>query len=252
MSPAGATDPPVRVVRDAQEGGSVVADLVCKAARDAIAARGRFTLAIPGGSSPRTALDQLARPGRQPALPWEQTHLLWVDERAVPPDHQDSNFGAFAHEFLPRLPIDLAQVHRIRGELGPHDGAMDYRRTLATALGASGRDSGALDAVVLGIGEDGHIASLFPGSSALAAQDTVIGIIDSPKPPPGRITLTLPVLLAARRLVVLGYGQGKADAVARALSGEPLPARLCSRGPNASWVIDAAAAAGLPPGSAGR
>lgn len=249
MSAAGEAKPPVRVVRDAAEAGRLVADLLVEAARAAVAARGEFFLAIPGGSSPRSVFEELARPARLAEMPWERAHLLWVDERAVAIEHPDSNYGAFARDILTRLPLDAARVHRMRGELGPHDGALDYRRRLTALLGP-GPDGGVIDVVLLGVGEDGHIASLFPGSPSLEARDSVIGITDSPKPPPGRITLTIPVFRAARRLVVLGLGAGKADVVGRSLSGEPLPARMASQGPNSLWVIDAAASARRSPGAA--
>lgn len=245
-----AANPRVRVVRDADAAGVVVADMVRQAALAAVAARGQFTLAIPGGSSPRTVLGQLAR---DRAFPWERTHVLWVDERAVATDHSQSNYGAFARDVLPLIRIDPARVHRMRGELGSREGAVDYRRTLRRTLGLPKADGCVLDAVLLGVGEDGHVASLFPGSPSLAATELVTGITDSPKPPPERITLTVPVFLSARLLVVLGLGESKADAVARSLAGEPLPAEVCSRGTNAVWVIDEAAGRGRrPQGDTGR
>lgn len=237
--------PIVRVVRDAGEGGRFVAELLGNAAREAAAARGRFTLAIPGGSSPRAVFHALAAPASRQAFPWAQTQLLWVDERAVPVEHPDSNFGDFARQILPKLPLDAAQVHPMTGQLGALGGAAAYRETLGAVLG----EGGSLDVALLGIGEDGHVASLFPGSPSLAAFEQVIGITDSPKPPPERITLSLPVLRGAKLVLVLGFGPGKADAVARSLAGEPLPARLVSAGPNAHWVIDEAAASQIAPGS---
>ena len=221
-----------RVVTDTTEAGRIVADVLTKAAHAAINARGRFTLAIPGGSSPHSVFEELTQPARIDAFPWAHTHLHWVDERAVPVDHADSNYGAFATAVLPRLPLDTAHVHRMQGELGPHDGARTYHETLTAVLG-----SDPLDAVLLGVGEDGHVASLFPRSASLEATEPVIAITDSPKPPPERITLTLPVLRAARQVIVLGIGEPKANAVARALAGERLPARLACEGTDALWVI---------------
>lgn len=228
----------VRVVRDAAEAGRVVANVLTDDARAAVATRGRFTLAIPGGSSPRSTFTELAR---RDDFPWASTHLLWVDERAVPIEDADSNYADLAREILPRLPLDPAHIHRMRGELGADDGAREYRDTLARVLAGE-----PLDAALLGIGEDGHVASLFPGSPSLAERDPVIAITDSPKPPPERITLTLPMLRGARRIVLLGLGPAKADAIARCLAGDPLPARLASDSDNAIWVIDDAAAARAP------
>lgn len=228
----------VRRVRDAAKGGQVAAGLLRESAAQAVAERGVFTLAIPGGSSPRTVFAELADPEAAGEFPWDRTHLFWVDERAVPIGHADSNYGSFASQVLPGLPIKSDRVHRMKGELGPVGGAADYARTMMAVLG----EGGTLDAVLLGVGEDGHVASLFPGADELSADGTVIGITDSPKPPPERITLTMPVLRSAKLVVVLGFGAGKADAVSRCLAGEPLPAGLASRGSGAVWVVDEAAA----------
>ncbi len=224
----------VRRVREAHEGGRVTALLLREIAKRVVDERGVFTLAIPGGSSPRTVFGELLLAGE---FPWNRTQLLWVDERAVPIEHADSNYGAFARDVLPGLAIPHEQVHRMKGELGPDEGAADYAHTLASVLG----EQGTLDAALLGIGEDGHVASLFPGADELQASGTVIGITDSPKPPRERITLTMGVLRSARLVLVLGFGAGKADAVSRCLAGEDLPARLVSAGERAVWVIDDAA-----------
>lgn len=227
--------PVVRRVRDASEAGDIAAGLLIEAASRAVAESGRFTLAIPGGSSPKGVFEALVS---SDAFPWPKTDLLWVDERAVPPEHADSNYGAFARDILPRLPIDSGRVHPMRGELGAEAGASDYANVLGRVLG-----NRPLDAVLLGIGEDGHVASLFPDSPALKAEGLAIPIFDSPKPPPERITLTLPVLRGARVVILLGLGGAKRDAVERALAGEPLPARLVGEGPGSVWLTDTQAAA---------
>ncbi len=236
--PTPATNHPfdLRVVRDAAEAGTLAADLLTNAAHTAVAARGRFTLAIPGGSVPTPVFTALA----EREFPWDATRLLWVDERAVPPDHEHSNYGAFARDLLPSLPIPATQVLRMRGELGPDDGARDYTTVLGNALAGH-----PLDAALLGIGEDGHVASLFPGKDALEATDPVLPIHDSPKPPPERITLSLPILRAATTVVVVALGQGKKDAITQVLAATPLPtplpARLATDRPGATWIIDDAA-----------
>ena len=228
----------IRRVKDAQEGGELAAALLLESAEHAVREGGAFSLAIPGGSSPKGVFRALAKPGMRDAFPWARTHLFWVDERAVPVEHADSNFGAFAKDVLFDLPIPHERVHRMKGELGPDAGASDYARTLEDALG----DDYVLDAALLGIGEDGHVASLFPGARELLSGGRVIGITDSPKPPSERITLTMPLIKGSRLVVVLGLGAGKAQAVSRCLAGEPLPARLASEGSRAVWVIDDAAA----------
>ena len=227
------TQPNVRLVANADEAGVVAASLLSEFAHQSVLARGRFTLAMPGGSSPKSVFAHLSASATSPDFPWRQTQLLWVDERAVPPDHADSNYGGFVRDVLPNLPIDPADVHPMRGELGPDEGAAHYQNLLINVLGTH-----PIDAVLLGIGEDGHIASLFPGAPSLEAIETVIGIHDSPKPPPMRITLTLPTLRAARLIVILGLGSNKKDAVTRSLSGDPLPARLAASGSSAVWIVD--------------
>ncbi len=228
----------VRRVKGAKEGGQVAAGLLLESAQHAVRERSVFALAIPGGSSPRGVFAALVSPEMRGAFPWDKTHLLWVDERAVPIEHADSNFGAFARDVLFDLPIPHERVHRMKGELGPTEGASDYARTLEDVLG----DDHVLDVALLGIGEDGHVASLFPGARELSSGGRVIGITDSPKPPSERITLTMPLIKGSRLVVVLGLGAGKAQAVSRCLAGEPLPARLASEGSRAVWVIDDAAA----------
>lgn len=234
--------PQVRVVGDTAEAGATVAAILNRAAADAVAARGRFLLVIPGGSSPRSTLEALAGPPHRQSFPWSRTHVLWVDERAVGVEHPDSNFGAFSREFLPALPLDHDRIHRMRGELGPQAGALDYRQTLKHVVGPSTDTAATFDVVLLGVGEDGHVASLFPGSSALNARESVVAVRNAPKPPPERITLTMPALQSTRRLVILGLGAAKADAIRRSLAGEALPAGLAARSANALWIIDKAAA----------
>tara|TARA_R110000868_G_scaffold241497_3_gene496890 strand:- start:656930 stop:657667 length:738 start_codon:yes stop_codon:yes gene_type:complete len=241
-----AFNPAVEVVSSTSEAGEFVANLITQAAIKAVAERGRFTLAIPGGGSPRAVFEVLSKPANLQIFPWSKTQLLWVDERAVPPEHPDSNAGVFIREVFTDLPLIPANIHRMLGELGPEHGAAAYRETLQTVLNPDGGHENTIDFALLGIGEDGHIASLFPGDAALDSTDTIIPIFNSPKPPPERITMTMPVIKSAKEIVVLVLGQGKADAVAKSLAGEPLPAHLVTDGTNTTWVIDQAAASDLP------
>ncbi|NLG34490.1 MAG: 6-phosphogluconolactonase [Lentisphaerae bacterium] len=195
--------------------------LACAAA--AQAARGRFTLAIPGGS----VVELLARGlARVDASNW---HVFWTDERCVPLSDPHSNFRMAETKLLPKLAG--AQVHPIRGSVA------DYEHELRPFL--------PLDLVLLGVGEDGHVASLFPGNAALLeTEHLVTEVHGAPKPPPDRVTLTFPVLNAARQTLVVAAGAGKAAIAGRILSlpGE-LPAQRLS-GP-LRWLLDRAAAAYL-------
>ena len=206
---------------------SALAERVAALAAEAVAARGRFALAIPGGS----VLSLLARgwPPRTAAADW---HVFWTDERGVPLADPRSNFHLAETELLPKLPG--ARVHPVRGS------AADYETEIAPFL--------PLDLALLGLGEDGHVASLFPGNPALLETSRAVADVHgAPKPPPDRVTLTLPALNRARQLLVVASGSAKAAIVARIFSAPSgLPARLL-RPANGDlrWLLDRAAAAHL-------
>ena len=166
------------------------------------------------------------------ALRSQGVEVWFADERCVDPQDEQSNYRLAAETLLRPAGIASERVHRMQGELGPQAGAADYARELSESLGAT-TGPPILDLVVLGIGPDGHVASLFPGAATLdAGADAVcLGVEDSPKPPPQRITLSLAVLLAARNCLLLATGSSKADAVSAMLS-EPsthVPASLLRR-----------------------
>jgi 6-phosphogluconolactonase len=177
--------------------------------------------------------------------------MWFADERCVPQHDEESNYRLAEEALLTPSGIDAARVHRMEGELGPREGAARYATELAAHLGGGAQgaaDVPVLDVVVLGIGPDGHVASLFPGAETLSAGDQAVclGVSDSPKPPPERITLSLAVLRAARACILLATGPSKADAVA-AMLGEPsdhVPASLLRRERLSAIVDDAAAPAG--------
>jgi len=190
----------------------------------AVLAGGPRTLVLAGGTTPRRCYEVLAE---LPVM-WGRVTVLFGDERCVPPNHVDSNYRMAREALLDR--VAPATVHRMPAELGPDEGAALYTPVVASLA--------PLDVVVLGIGEDGHTASLFPGHAEVHAKGWAIGISDSPKPPPERVTLTLPALRGARHVIILATGAGKADAVAKAKRGE-VPSGMIA---GARWLIDREAA----------
>lgn len=209
--------------------------------RDALARRGVAHFALTGGSSAGPVYTRLA--GMLES--WDGVHLWWGDERCVAPDDDEANFKIAVGALIEPAGIGADFVHRMRGELGPDAGAEAYAAELSEHVEARADDGmPVLDVIDLGLGPDGHVCSLFPEHPALdVAAASVVGIADSPKPPPERVTLTLPVLRAARRCLLHTSGADRRDAI-DALLGEPSPATPASLLERArlTVVIDDAAA----------
>jgi 6-phosphogluconolactonase len=219
------------------------AERVATEARRALAARGGFALAVSGGSVGDTFLPLLANAD----VDWPRVDVFWLDERAVPPDHPDSNYRQAWEPWLSRVPAEPARVHRLRGEAADLDAAaLAAERELRQAIGPRGR----IDVALAGLGPDGHVASLFPGHPALAESARwAVAVTDSPKPPPRRLTLTLRAFAATDLLVVAAFGEAKAEPVRAAYADatSDLPIALAvRRARRRLWLLDAAAAALLP------
>ncbi len=232
---------------DAEAVALRAAEHVERALRSAVAERGAFHLALSGGTTPAGTYRRLAAG----AADWSGVELWFADERCVPPEDAESNYRLVRETLLDRAGFPPERVHRMPGELGPGEGARAYAVELRDGPPPGEDGLPLLDLVLLGIGPDGHVASLFPGSPALDAPPELLcsGIRDSPKPPPERLTLTLSVLRAARECLLLATGAGKADAVS-AMLGEPsphVPASLLRRGRLTAIVDDAASPPGPPP-----
>jgi 6-phosphogluconolactonase len=221
--------------------------------RDAVRTRGACSIALSGGSTPKRLFQLLAADGRDAFL-WNHVDLWWGDERAVPPDHPDSNYNMTRQALLEPLGIDPARVHRMHGEASDLSvAARDYEDELVRALGSPP----VFDYVMLGMGPDGHTASLFPGSPALAEtrRFVVANPVDSPltKGPATRITLTVPALNAGRHVRFLVAGADKAAPLQQVLEGPKdakYPAQLIApRSGDLVWFVDHAAAAHLTGGT---
>ncbi|WP_243439736.1 6-phosphogluconolactonase [Fundidesulfovibrio soli] len=221
---------------DLEAASQRAAQLTARAAREAVAARGAFTLAVSGGSTPGRYFELLA--GQD--LPWAATHLFWVDERMVPPEDARSNYGAARGTLLARLPEPPAWVHRIKGEeADPARAAEIYRKELKAHFGGNGPP--AFDCLHLGLGGDGHTASLFPGQPALGertlwAVDVAYAGADPPVP---RVSLTLPVLNAARLVFFLASGREKAALATDIAAGrrQDCPAALVRPEGRLLWIL---------------
>jgi 6-phosphogluconolactonase len=201
-------------------------DVAAAAASDIAStlAEGARTLVLAGGTTPGRCYELLSRL----EVAWGRVTILFGDERCVPPFHPESNYRLAREKLLGR--VAPATVHRMPAELGPDEAAGLYSHVVASVA--------PLDIVLLGVGEDGHTASLFPGHPALQAKGWAVGIRDAPKPPPQRVTLTLSALNGARHVIILATGAGKADAVAKAKRGE-VPSGMIA---GARWLIDREAA----------
>jgi 6-phosphogluconolactonase len=180
----------------------------------AIGQRGLFSIALPGGSVATTCFPTLARL----PLAWHHVHFFWADERAVPPSDPESNYRLAAELWLQPAAVPDSSIHRMPADALSLTAAADgYASELTRVLGGNPE----LDVVLLGMGPDGHVASLFPGHPLLAEHERLVSAVtDAPKPPPRRLTLTLPVLAAARRVIVVAFGSSKADALGEALNQE--------------------------------
>jgi 6-phosphogluconolactonase len=241
--------PSVQRLGDADAVARHAAAAVAREAREAIAARGVFTLVLAGGDTPKRLYERLVGDRE---IDWPRVEFFWGDERAVPPTHPDSNFGMSRAALLDPLCIDPRRVHRIEAERADLDAAArDYERELARIAGGEpGGTPPALDLVLLGMGADGHMASLFPYTEALSEARRWVVANDVPALASWRITATFPLLDRARTVLVLVTGAAKAAALAAVLEGpwdpERLPSqRLRTRGGRTAWCVDAAAASGL-------
>ncbi len=227
------------------------AELFTNVGREAVSQRGRFTIALAGGNTPRRAYEALAREPWRSEVDWSRTYLFWGDERCVPPDHPDSNYRMVAEALLSRVPIPEGHVFRIPAELpDPAQAAQRYEETLRSFFGVSPNQPPRFDLVLLGLGEDGHTASLFPGTTAILEKERMVVAVWVAKLHTHRITLTLPVLNAARTVAFLVSGASKAEILRKVLSVAPaageLPARLIQpRDGTLFWLVDEEAASRL-------
>lgn len=241
-------NPVVQVMPSIREVGRVAADHVARLAAQSVRLRGRFTIAFSGGSLLDALCPHLLGNSFGSAFYWPAWHVFCVDERSVPLNDARSNFGALQERLLRHVPIPPEQVYPVDTTRPPDSAAAAYEAALARVFQSTPSEAPRLDLILLGMGEDGHTASLFPQHPLLSeTRRWVAALFDSPKPPPERITMTLPVLNNAREVVFVVVGDGKAEALARALGSRPDDDRVPAarvRPPQGvvTWYVDEAAA----------
>ena len=213
----------------------------------AVRERGRFAVALSGGKTPRAMLETLS----DRALDWRSIHFFWSDERCVGPGDPNSNYGMARDALLSKIALPDGNVHRMRGELDPRAGASAYEAELRAFFGDR---APVFDLLFLGLGPDGHTASLFPGTAALVITDAwcAANEVSEPVASPWRLTLTFPAINSASRVIFLVEGADKADILATVLGKEKDVRRYPAQGiaPTEGelvWLVDSAAAAKLPP-----
>ena len=216
-------------------------------AQEAVSARGRFAVALAGGSTPRAMYALLATGEFAPRVDWTRVHIFWGDERCVPPDHPDSNYRMAREALLDHVPIPSDHVHRIQGEIEPALAADAYERTLQAFFTPR---QPRFDLILLGLGDDGHTASLFPGMAAIHEQTRWVVAHYVSKLSAWRVTLTPVAINAAANVTFLVSGATKAERLSQALTGPYQPDILPSQIVRPAegrllWLVDAAAAAQL-------
>jgi 6-phosphogluconolactonase len=220
-------------------------ELICACADESMKSNGLFTLVLSGGSTPRPVYEFLASDRYSHRIDWERTHLFWGDERLIPPDHPDSNYEMAYELLVSRVPIPDENVHPVPvDDIPPERVAIEYEKELRTFFKADVGGFPQFDLILLGMGVDGHTASLFPGDPALYERKRWVVAIDGKKglPPVPRVTLTLPVINSAARVAFLINGEEKKMIMDEILSNpddsaQKYPAARVNPNGKLSWII---------------
>lgn len=242
----------VSIYPDAEFLARAAADHFIEIAEQAVRERGLFSVAFSGGNTPLMLYHLLATEPFSERVDWSRTHIFWGDERCVPPDHADSNYFRASQALLERVPIPPENIHRIPAELPPDEAALAYEETLLRFFepqaGQSGENEGGFDLALLGMGDDGHTASLFPGTPAIEEQARWVMAQYVDKLAAWRITLTPALLNRSRRVIFLVAGPGKSYTLQRVVYGTYFPDRYPAQivrpaSGEVLWLVDEAAAA---------
>lgn len=244
--------PDIRVAQHVQQWAQDAAAYIHALSEQAIKSRGRFLIVLSGGSTPKTLYQMLASPEWNGRFNWDKIVFLFGDERCIPPDHPESNFGMASAALFQPLNIHSDCIFRMKGEYeSPSGAAKEYEDQLRALMQCHIPMLPSIDLILLGLGEDGHTASLFPGTTALEEQSKVVTVGRAPTGVPSRITLTLGVLNRAAVILFLVTGAGKASVVRRVIqpateADRSLPAaRVAPESGQLIWMLDQAAGAQL-------
>jgi 6-phosphogluconolactonase len=231
---------------------TAAASRVALLAAQAVRRRGRFFVALSGGSMMEIISPKLTAEPLRTAVNWAAWHVFWADERCVALASPQSNYGTADRLLLKHVGIPRSQIHAMDDTLGPADAAQAYEAIMANVFKPRAGRLPRFDLILLGIGEDGHTASLFPQHRLLNERERwVAAVFDAPKPPPERITMTVPVINSARHVVFVAMGESKAPILAEVIGPEPCPTMLPAGRINPTegdirWFLDSAAARKLP------
>lgn len=238
----------IQVFSDAEAVSVAAAEQVVKIAAQAIAERGGFYLALAGGSTPKRLYQHLASEPFKQQIDWKSVHIYFGDERSVGPEHADSNYRMACEALLNHLDIPAQQIHRIEGEQTDlQNAAQKYEEALQLLPSSNAQPQ--FDLVLLGMGDDGHTASLFPGTSALDERSKPVVALAVPQLNTSRVTLTYPVINNAQQVMFLVAGEAKAARLEEVLVSAPqgsYPVQSIQARSKLSWLLDKAAAAQLP------
>lgn len=235
--------------RDKETLSRAAASYVARVARESIVTRGRFTIALSGGTTPKALYGLLGDAPYREQIDWRLVEIFWSDERCVPPDDSESNYALAHEQLLSKIQVPVSQVHRMPADQVDRDAAsLTYTQEMQRVFSTSGVPS--FDLLQLGMGPEGHTCSLFPHQPSLHEEARLVMPVSVPKPPPDRLTFTPPLLNAARNVLFLVTGEEKAEAVQAVLEGDynpdEYPAQIV-RPPYGEvvWMMDTAAAARL-------
>src|SRR5579863_4273003 len=236
----------IAIYPDADKLSHEAARFIVRLAGEASVSRGRFTIALSGGSTPKALYGLLATEPYRSQIDWASVEVFWSDERCVPPDDEESNYRMAEEVFLSKVPIPASQIHRMPADQPDRDAASQaYTLEMQQTFSTNGTPS--FDLIQLGMGPEGHTASLFPHQESLQEQQRLVMAVTVPKPPPPRLTFTPPLLNAAHHILFLVTGSEKAEAVQAVLEmdyqPEEFPAQIVrpERG-EVTWMLDTKAA----------